>query len=67
MFRELKRNGTKQIVEAYDMDKYTNPHVERSCMEMIKIANSFGFQVHRLRWDEKYKGIDDWLANKSLK
>jgi hypothetical protein len=49
------------------MDKYTNPHVERSCMEMIKIANSFGFQVHRLRWDEKYKGIDDWLANKSLK
>ena len=67
VFQELKRNGTKQIVEAYDMDKYSNPHVERACMEMIKIANSFGFQVHRLRWNERYKGIDDWLANKSLK
>ena len=67
VFSQLKENGTKQIIEAYDMDKYTNPHVERACMEMIKIANSFGFQVHRLRWNERYKGIDDWLANKSLK
>lgn len=67
LFRQLKHNGTTEIVEAYDMDKYTNPHVERACMEMIKIANSFGFQVHRLRWNEKFKGVDDWLSGKTKK
>ena len=67
VFAQLKQNGTKQIIEAYDMDKYTNPHVERACMEMIKIANAYGFEVHRLRWNEAYKGIDDWLAGKAGK
>lgn len=43
------------------MDKYTNPHVERCCMEMIRIANANGFEVQRLKWDDRYKGIDDWL------
>ena len=67
VFAQLKQNGTKQIIEAYDMDKYTNPHVERACLEMIKIANAYGFGVHRLRWNEAYKGIDDWLAGKAGK
>mgnify|MGYP002226209606 CR=1 FL=1 len=51
----------KNIVEAYDMDKDTNVHVEQSCMQMMQMADKFGFQVHRLRWDARYKGIDDWL------
>lgn len=67
VFAQLKQNGTKHIIEAYDMDKYTNPHVERACLEMIKIANAYGFEVHRLRWNEAYKGIDDWLAAKAGK
>ena len=61
IFAQLKQNGTKNIVEAYDMDKDTNVHVEQSCMQMMQMADKFGFQVHRLRWDARYKGIDDWL------
>lgn len=67
VFRQLKHNGTTQIVEAYDMDKYTNIHVEKACMEMISLANQAGLEVHRLKWNEKYKGIDDWLAAKASK
>lgn len=32
-------------------------------MNMIRIANAYGFQIHRLKWDERYKGIDDWLQH----
>ena len=64
IFAQLKRNGVVNIVEAYDMDKYTNPHVEKSCMQMMEMANAYEFSVHRLCWDKKYKGIDDWLASR---
>jgi len=64
VFLQLKCNGTTDIVEAYDMDKDTNPNVERCCMQMIDLAKATGLQVHRLRWDSKCKGIDDWLLLK---
>ena len=31
------------------------------------ISKLIGFKVHRLIWNEKFKGIDDWLKNKSEK
>ena len=62
-FAQLRENGTTDIIEAYDMDKETNPHVQRACMNMIRIANEYGFQVHRLKWDGRFKGIDDWLLH----
>ena len=65
-FAQLRENGTTDIIEAYDMDKETNPHVQRACMNMIRIANEYGFQVHRLKWDERYKGIDDWLKHQQV-
>ena len=48
------------------MDKYTNPNVERCCLQMLDIASDMGFIVRRLKWNEEYKGIDDWLANKPI-
>ena len=66
VFEQLSRNGTKEIIEAYDMDKYTNPNVERCCLQMLDIASDMGFIVRRLKWNEEYKGIDDWLANKPI-
>ena len=67
IFTQLKQTGTTDIVEAYDMDKYTNIHVEKACMNMICLANNFGFNVHRLKWNDKYKGIDDWLYSMNNK
>lgn len=66
-FKQLKEMRATDIVEAYDMDKFTNEYVEKGCGNMIKLANEFGFKVHRLIWNEKFKGIDDWLKNRSEK
>lgn len=61
LFEVLKRNGVEEIVEAYDMDKLTNPHVERGCCKLVEIAREYGFYVRRIKWNEQFKGIDDYL------
>lgn len=61
LLERLRANGTKTIVETYDMDKLTNSHVENGCLKLIELCAKFGFQVKRLRWDPTYKGIDDFL------
>lgn len=60
LFATLRHNGVKEIIEAYDMDKFGNEHVEKGSMQLFRLANEFGFTAHRLKWDPKYKGIDDW-------
>lgn len=64
LLARLKTNGTKTIVETYDMDKLTNPHVENGCLKLIELCEKHGFEVKRLRWDPTYKGIDDFLYAK---
>ena len=62
MLERLKANGTKIIVEAYDMDKFDNPHVEKGCQKLIELCVKHGFETKRLKWDSSYKGIDDYLV-----
>lgn len=61
LFEVLKQNGTEEIAEAYDMDKYKNEHVAKGCSQLFALANEFGFKVHRIKWNEAYKGVDDYL------
>ncbi len=63
----LKSKGITTIIEAYDSDKYTNETVEKGSLKLIEKANDLGFEVHRLKWNEKYKGIDDFLYSKKQK
>ena len=62
--RMLKSLGSETVVEAYDADKYTNEQVEKGCRRMMKTAENLGFNVRRLKWDERYKGIDDYVIAK---
>lgn len=61
LFGALKQNGVEEVVEAYDMDKLTNPHVERGCLKLVEIAREYGFKVRRIKWNGQFKGIDDYL------
>jgi len=61
LFAVLKQNGVEQIVEAYDMDKLTNTHVEKGCRRLVGLAAEYGFNVRRIKWNPAYKGIDDYL------
>lgn len=62
----LKQNGTKTIVETYDMDKATNPNVEKGCLRLLELGAKYAFEVKRLSWNPVYKGIDDYLYAKRM-
>lgn len=60
MFELLKENGTEIIVEAADMDKFSNRNVDRGVSNIRLIAKKYGLEFRRLTWNPNYKGIDDW-------
>ena len=60
LFAFLRRNGTEEIIEAEDMDKYSNPNVSRGASKVHHLAVKNGLRCRRLVWNPNYKGIDDW-------
>ena len=64
LLERLKTNGTKTIVETYDMDKLENPHVEKGCQKLIELCVKHELEIKRIRWDPSYKGIDDYLGKR---
>jgi len=61
MLEVLKANGTTIVIEAFDMDKYTNIHVEKAAENLRKMIESHGFKVQSATWENKdLKGIDDY-------
>jgi len=68
LFAFLSHNGTEEIVEAEDMDKYHNEAVYRGACMVQQLANKHGMICRHLNWDPQYKGIDDWqLALRNAK
>lgn len=61
LFAFLRRNGTEEIVEAEDMDKFCNPNVSRGASKVHELALKNGLRCRRLVWNPNHKGIDDWL------
>ena len=65
----LHETGTQQIVEALDIDKFSNPAVARGAEKIYLLARSIGMRCLSLTWNPNYKGIDDWqiaLRRKSM-
>lgn len=60
MFSFLYRNGTEEIIEAQDMDKFSNQGVGRGASKVFLLAKKHGMDCRRLTWDPNYKGFDDW-------
>ena len=57
----LSKNGTKEIIEAQDMDKYRNNAVDAGSSKIAMLARKHGLECRRLTWNPNHKGIDDWL------
>lgn len=60
LFAFLYRNGTEEIIEAEDMDKYRSAEVHRGAAEVCRLARKNGMACRSLSWNPNYKGIDDW-------
>ena len=69
-FEILKRNGTKNMYEACDMDKTVNENVAKGVKKLIELIKEYKFNVKSMKWkwDKKQpginKGIDDMLLSK---
>lgn len=60
LFAFLRKNGTEEIIEAEDMDKYSNDMVSKGASKICQLAVRHGMTCRRLVWNPNYKGIDDW-------
>ena len=66
LLTNLNKLGIKTIVEVFDMDKYTNMHVGKAVNKIRNQIKEQDFNLKTIKWDPKYKGIDDYLAMRLL-
>ena len=65
----LRKRGYIRAVNAFDMDRMTNPNVSSAVNAVGVIAADMGFEWRDLVWNPDYekdgrnKGIDDWAAS----
>ena len=60
LFALLAQNGTELIIEAHDMDKYSNEAISKGASKIYLMAQEHGMDCRRLTWNPNYKGVDDW-------
>lgn len=65
-FDSLYKLGVKKIDTAFDMDFKTNPHVKKGYDKLISKIQEYGFSYEMMSWDDKYKGLDDYLLARYL-
>lgn len=60
----LKARGVETVNVCFDMDYKVNPNVQRALTETYKLIREVGLQPVSIEWDERYKGIDDYLVGR---
>lgn len=60
LFTLLAQNGTELIVEANDMDKFSNTMTNKGASKIYLMAKQHGLDCRPLTWNPNYKGVDDW-------
>ena len=61
LLSQLKKNGVEMIIDAFDSDCKHNPSVEKARQKLKGFVLEAGLEYRRLDWDEKFKGIDDYI------
>lgn len=58
---QMREEGLREIKTAFDMDLRTNPHVQEAYQKLLELLKNMGFRYGTYLWDERYKGLDDYL------
>lgn len=58
----LYQLGTREIVNAYDMDLLKKVQVWEAYQKANAIIREHGMSVRKIRWDPEYKGLDDFFC-----
>lgn len=59
--KELKMQGMKDVMTAFDMDFLTNPHVQNGFDNLLQLLDDNDLTFGTYLWDSRYKGLDDYL------
>lgn len=61
----LQQLNAKRVIIAYDMDYENNTQVKQARNDLIKeLLKNKDYEVCIANWNDKYKGIDDFLLAK---
>ena len=59
--------GLHKVMIAYDMDSETNEDVARQLNRLREILDNLNIKHATMKWDAKYKGLDDWMLSPEFK
>jgi len=57
----MREKGTVHIMTAFDMDFFSNPHVQNGYQELVSLLSQMGFSYGTYVWNPEYKGLDDYV------
>lgn len=60
----FKSKGTTTIVNAFDMDLFSKKEVQQAFKRMNGVIRSHDLKLQLIKWDNKYKGLDDYLYSR---
>lgn len=56
--------GVTEVMEAMDMDQFTNPQVRQAITTLRREVQSIqGIQYYQCTWNPRFKGVDDYLLD----
>jgi hypothetical protein len=56
--------GVRRVVDAHDMDRFTNKEVATASAKLKDLVCGLGLTYIPYTWDSRIKGIDDYLLNR---
>lgn len=58
---QLREEGLQEIKTAFDMDFFTNSHVQNGYNSLLTLLDEMNFRYGTYVWDPRYKGLDDYI------
>lgn len=60
----LQSLGVTEVMEAMDMDQFTNPQVRQAITTLRREVQSIqGIRYYQCTWNPRFKGVDDYLLD----
>ena len=60
----LESLGVTEVMEAMDMDQFTNPQVRQAITTLRREVQSIpGIRYYQCTWNPRFKGVDDYLLD----
>ena len=65
VLEDLRKCGLTEIKTAFDMDFSTNRHVQDGLRNLLALLDEMNFRFGTYVWDPRYKGLDDYIWEKT--